>query len=778
MKEQLESLGYTNVQAIETQNGIGYVGVKNGGSIVIPPNCQDCSGLSMLVCGQGGTGNGIYYNNYSTTDKTTGDSLTGPNLLANAKNGNFPSNPVVIAPNDLYPGFAQSHYRADPNQDLGANLLNDAYTLLENNGAKITNVGVQGFSNGGPGSMLALGGFLELHPNKKFDTKIVLCDTYNVEEIVSLYDKPRLNGVEQGKVAAMDALINNGTQIYSLNWTSPRIYNNHATNVAACSQLITDKGFNFYYTKSSREAHAAYMTDFFNGNGLNFLSGVGDLKLDEKYYSGFFSLDAHGNEIVANITRPLIYTSILIDAISQYGYLSQLQPLTINSSKVSSDTEYVLSEMNRLRTMISGSQFLKSNTIQEFTNSAGIPGCIATYINTYYSIMGELMDSLAQESEKIVSIATTIDDMNTALTERANEISDDVSQAAAAATTAITTTILTDQTENSINDTSDINTPSDNQIPSEGQPQETSTQEQNVESSSEEQTQESVEKTPTEEPVLEEHTEQTQENSTDEQVEETSNEETQSEEETVTEEQSQPEETTTEEENNEELTQNQNNTPSSANQTTDTSSQPDESNNEQSENSQSEETSIEEENTESSNEEQNNTTTTVPPTNNTDQKDHSTEEKNNEQSNDTQSEESQNNEQSEETPNEDKTDDSSNKKPNKNPSPSKPSPGGPTNNKITELIEVRDDGSKFKFYRSGDKIVDLKCVYEFSSFDEANLNIENIREAFKDFDFIDRIEVEGNNVIITYKEDSYLDMSYQDIITKFFKEEYLWKPYI
>ena len=422
MKEQLEQLGYTQVEAVETKNGVGYVGIKDGGSIIIPPNYEKTDGLSMLVCGQDGTGNAIYGTKFSQHDDSSGDTIRGPQLIVNAQNGEFPGNAVVIAPNDLYPNYSNTRYRPNPADDLGANVLNDAYTLLKSNGANITNVGVQSFSNGGPGSMLALGGFLELNPNANIKTKVVLCDTYNVEQIVSLYDKQKLNYVDEGKINAMNAIINNNTEIYSLNWTSPKKYNNHANNVTALSKYMTEKGFNYQFSKSSRLSHASYMTDFFEGGGLDFLTGNGSLNLNNKYYSGFYRYDSQGNEVVAAIASG-IYQSLSVTASTNYNYLLNATSLMPTNGNISSDTLYVYEQMNKLRDQIKQSKFLTSNSKQVFSNPNSIPGCISAYIDAYYNIMGELMDSLMKETEVIASIASTIDNMGRVLKTEAEELS-------------------------------------------------------------------------------------------------------------------------------------------------------------------------------------------------------------------------------------------------------------------------------------------------------------------------------------------------------------------
>ena len=415
MKEQLRALGYTEIQEIQTNNGVGYIGkiVGGRGSIIIPPNYKHTEGISMLVCGQGGTGNSLYGFKNSDYNNATGERINGPGLISNAQNGNFPTGTVVIAPDDLY----NSH-------TSGTNLLNSTYRLLNNNGANIRNVGVVSFSNGGPGSMLSLGEFLELNPNRNINTKVVLCDTWNVDQVVGLYDKDqsKLNNTQLARVNAMNALKRNGTQIYSLNWTSPNVYNGHADNMVHVTRRMSNLGFNISFSNSSRMRHMAYVYDFFNSNGLNFMFGTGSLKLNSNYYSKFLKYDASGNIIGVSIKEDN-HLSSLVAASTKYEYLKSLSGISPQSTKISSNLKYVYEQMNQLRNKIKNSSFLYSANKQVFSNSDSIPGCITKYIDMYYNVMGDLMDSLAKETEAVISIAEYYDDMDKDLSSETVELS-------------------------------------------------------------------------------------------------------------------------------------------------------------------------------------------------------------------------------------------------------------------------------------------------------------------------------------------------------------------
>lgn len=89
------------------------------------------------------------------------------------------------------------------------------------------------------------------------------------------------------------------------------------------------------------------------------------------------------------------------------------------------------------------------------------------------------------------------------------------------------------------------------------------------------------------------------------------------------------------------------------------------------------------------------------------------------------------------------------------------------NKKIEGIVKKRSDGSTLHISKNKDKVVDLKYVYEFKSKEEANGKINEIKELFKDVDYIDDIKVNDKNIEIVFKNDSYKDMNYDEIIDKY-----------
>ncbi len=437
MEEELRELGYTSVQAIETENGVGYIAQnKNSGSaIIIPPNYKDAQGISLLVPGQDMHGSSLYYNAGVWRDKnkesnTYGQKFDYPNLSQQAKDGNWPSSTIVIAPNDLYPTMYNgvNNYDRDPSLEPGAKALNGAYNLLTANGADISNIGVLTFSNGGPGGMTSLGGFLQLNPDKQFNTKIFMADAYNINSKytgVSLFDRKNLNANELAQVEQMQLLIKNKTEIIFSNWTSDKIYNHRNTEVVETCLLFSRLGFNAYCTDSSRTAHFSYVYDAIKGGAIDWLSGDANLALDDKYYGKYYRLDKNGNKIyLSNEESALLGLSFSNDAAVDYIHLKRLPVLKLGNveslSLIRSSKQYVYFYMNQLRSVIRDSCLFDSS--YPTINCEGVSELIQECIDKYYKTYGKMLDKLAKESSAIVSYADAYELMDTKQEQEAREL--------------------------------------------------------------------------------------------------------------------------------------------------------------------------------------------------------------------------------------------------------------------------------------------------------------------------------------------------------------------
>ena len=117
---------------------------------------------------------------------------------------------------------------------------------------------------------------------------------------------------------------------------------------------------------------------------------------------------------------------IIPEEVAKRSYLKEIESRLAIDFKELSDPEiyssmsYVSDAMANLRTQISSSSFLDAKTLS-FGSTGRIPGCISVYINKYYDIMGQLMESLIKQTESVISVAQSIVDMDIDLKKKSEE---------------------------------------------------------------------------------------------------------------------------------------------------------------------------------------------------------------------------------------------------------------------------------------------------------------------------------------------------------------------
>ena len=347
-----EEDGY-NISPIVTDNGTGYIVRNGGGSIIIPPNSQDCDTLAMLVCGEKGLGNTQY-----------GKAIDGPQLIDNAQNGEFPPYPVVLAKNDLS--------NPSDRESSGLDMLNTAYDALTQNGSGIKNVGGMGFSNGAYGAAWTIDKFLGEHKDDGITARIYLADEYNIGKTFNNED------------SSLPNLKNNNVKII-MSYIVDRVGGNgHKAPLLEDATKLFLRGFNITLTNRKKGEHADACWDFFDGNwGYAYLAGAfdsNDLPKEGKY------------TLVAN----------------------QPDLLPLGSTSLSANTKYVYDEMNKIRVGIKNS--LADDEVKfesaSFPHLASVPSVISKInecVNLYNETNTTLMTNMFAETEVVYSVAQTID---------------------------------------------------------------------------------------------------------------------------------------------------------------------------------------------------------------------------------------------------------------------------------------------------------------------------------------------------------------------------------
>ena len=68
----------------------------------------------------------------------------------------------------------------------------------------------------------------------------------------------------------------------------------------------------------------------------------------------------------------------------------------------------------------------------------------------------------------------------------------------------------------------------------------------------------------------------------------------------------------------------------------------------------------------------------------------------------------------------------------------------------------------------GEKIKELKYVYEYETIDEAEKNLDTIKEKYKEVEYIEEVKLNETKIEAIIKEDAYKDMTLDQVIEKFF----------
>ena len=416
MTDYLNEHGYGEGAEVKDQNGNvkgHYYENKDAathtGGIYIP---DDMSGVDSVVCcvpGMGGSGAGNYGHYKSEVDKI---------------HDNPPDYVVVICPND------------SPNSGLASEVVDAA----NKNGANVTNVGVVAFSNGGTAG-LAMGGTVAAdYPET--NVRIATVDAYTKDYTDGI-------GNPNSKYAdAIDTNINGGNvTIVSIvpqtaNWEREEEYK------ARCVKM-GESGHNSYMiTSTNASGHQYYVVDFCEAGGFDWAAGKGGINSD--YYITCQCYDPDSGEWVETDIKDVV--SVMLDGkvvtadeftsddgfevtedtpdeVNKYDWIKNIPTDSgvdlSNASGISdagliSDMQYVNSSMSALRTQIKSSNFLSGKTTK-YRSSTGIPGCISSYINRYYDIMGDFMSSFVEETDAIISVGQAIVDMDVDMKRRAEE---------------------------------------------------------------------------------------------------------------------------------------------------------------------------------------------------------------------------------------------------------------------------------------------------------------------------------------------------------------------
>ncbi len=102
--------------------------------------------------------------------------------------------------------------------------------------------------------------------------------------------------------------------------------------------------------------------------------------------------------------------------------ISQFSTSNSNGERISSSMQYIIENMNEIRSQIQRSGFLSKNQNLEFNDEKGVYETMNDCINSYFDITGELLEKMSDEAQFVVTAGLTFEEMDNELSNKAGEL--------------------------------------------------------------------------------------------------------------------------------------------------------------------------------------------------------------------------------------------------------------------------------------------------------------------------------------------------------------------
>ena len=319
----------------------------------------------------------------------------------------------------------------------GNNSMENCYNTLQQMNLDVEKNVTVCFSAGGAKGLENTNAFLRNHPN--VNCSVVVCEP--AKDITKLVSSS----------TALSTLESNNVPIY---FVGPDNWNSRNFNYRSIIQKMKEMGFNTYHLQTnytSSKEHILNNQDVLSGNLVECLLGYEDTfntdptknKPGYRLYQydpnkkefvsvPFSNMVGSSNEVIEipdldalKTTDDFKVTKTKNPLIDEYGHLGNLCDLKINSPTViSSDYEYLLSSVNSIRGQISRTTFLSGLDNINLRSAGDLMAIINQYLNLFYCISGELLESLSLETEAVISYAQAMVDMDNSISKDASLITE------------------------------------------------------------------------------------------------------------------------------------------------------------------------------------------------------------------------------------------------------------------------------------------------------------------------------------------------------------------
>ena len=188
-----------------------------------------------------------------------------------------------------------------------------------------------------------------------------------------------------------------------------------------------DKNFEVFHSGAYEKAIMDNAIDYINGD-VPYLNDVDNYRF--KVYDSstgqwkYIDKDEMGNYITGGVSKT--YTKSDFAELKNIGLFDVDQVMSkykIDGS-LKSDMEYVVEAVNSIRSSIMATDFLSGVQTCTYASSTKIPSREPGFLNQYYKSAGTLLTYMTQETEAMISIAASINELDQKIGQEASTLND------------------------------------------------------------------------------------------------------------------------------------------------------------------------------------------------------------------------------------------------------------------------------------------------------------------------------------------------------------------
>ena len=366
-EQTLYGIPLSDLKGTEYEGGTYYQ--APGYCFYVPDDVEDSTPAFIYYPGSGGSGNDAKY----IREMIANNSLQQ----------------IVVIPN------ASNQRNADVNY---YGLINN---IGESNNANITNISTMGFSAGGPSTYNQLLYNAKTNPDGgPYNT--VFCD------VVGFWPKEE----DLAAIAATGSTV----MFLEPSWSNSTSSQSNAMAKAGINVIVAT-------ATGNHGGHVPLNSEALQNGIIDYISGVSnELANSDIYTFNKYNAETGTWEVITIDQLAELYEFSIFDTsdpLRYYEKLSSIEPLESSNS-------FLGDKINGLRSAIRNTNFLNSTSGIYFDSTTNIPNVESDIVQTFFTNTSMLLNLLEKDTEKIIEIGNSIEDMNAELTVQANDLNDGV----------------------------------------------------------------------------------------------------------------------------------------------------------------------------------------------------------------------------------------------------------------------------------------------------------------------------------------------------------------